>query len=460
MDQAGRDIAASFRRHLPVARQAALLVGGGNNGGDALTAGAILARGGMPVAVYLGTSQRSALVEARLQALLALPGTRLAPWHERPGPDCGLIDGLLGTGLSAPLRSDMRAYLEQAAVWQLPTIACDLPSGLDADSGVALGRLPKATATVALGAVKPGLLLADGPGLAGAVELCDLGMTPEELGVHRWWLTVDEVPAPAFGEREHKGQRGRVLVLAGSPGMAGAGALATLGALRAAAGLVRLAVDQALEPRYTAICPEATTLALAPDLAAATGALGQAVSEGFGVVAAGPGLGRGERAKELLSALFSSPWQKLVLDADALWHLAHGLSWPTRPKSVVLTPHQGEFEALFPDLSDTPVVAAETASRRAGATILLKGPTTIVSDGSHTTLLTGASDVLAQGGSGDVLSGLLAAILARTEDPRQAAVQAAAIHGRASRLLLAERGHGAGARALAELIPQAMARPA
>ncbi len=456
MDQAAVAIADAFGRHLGQCSEVAVLVGGGNNGADAVSAGILLARAGRRVRVYTATSRRTPLTEARLATLLQMPGVRACTWGDPPDPQAGLIDGLLGTGLSGRPRSDMVAYLDQAAAWELPAVACDLVSGLDPDSGQVLCRGPRATVTVALGALKPGLLLGDGPNVCGVLELADLGMTAEDLGSRRQWLTVDQLPGAEFRTTDHKGDRGRVLILAGSPGLAGAAALTTLGALRAAAGLVRLAIDEDLEPRFTAICPEATTLALHPDDQVAAFALLAAVRDGFDLVAAGPGLGRSPRAGYLLAALFSAPWHKMVLDADALWHLANGLGWPKETACLVITPHRGEFAALFPDLAGPLLLQVEEASRRTGATVLLKGPTTIVAGGGETTLISGGHDLLAQGGSGDVLAGLVAACLGRQATPHRAAAEAVAIHGRASQRLFEVSGRGAGARALAEQIPAAM----
>lgn len=459
MDKAAQAIADAFSHHLGQCQEVAVLIGGGNNGGDAASAGILLAQAGHPVRVYTATSRRTALTAARLATLLQMPGVRACSWGEPPDSRAGMIDGLLGTGLFGPLRSDMMAYLDQAAAWGLPTVACDLPSGLDPDSGELLCRVPKATVTVALGALKPGVLLGEGPACSGVVELADLGMNRADLGSRRQWLSVDQVPPAQFRPADHKGDRGRVLILAGSPGLAGAAALATLGALRGAAGLVRLAIDQALEPRFTEICPEATTLALAPDDQVAASALTAAIQGGFRLVAAGPGLGRQPRPGHLLAALFQAPWQKMVLDADALWHLAHGVAWPENRAALVITPHQGEFDALFADLDGTLLAQVEEASRRTNATVLLKGPTTILASASETSLISGAHDLLAQGGSGDVLTGLIAACLGRHDSVHRAAVEAVSIHGRASQRLFELSGRGAGARALTEQIPFAMKGP-
>ncbi len=459
MDRAAAAIADAFTRHLGRCSEAAVLVGGGNNGGDAAGAGILLAKSGLRVRVYTAGSRQTAQTTERLARLLQMPGVRAASWGEPPDPKAGMIDGLLGTGVSKPLRSDMVAYLDQASAWGLPTVACDLPSGLDPDSGEMLCRGPKATVTVALGALKPGLLLADGPACSGVLELADLGIEPAELGSRRQWLSVDQVASPVFLSTDHKGDRGRVLVLAGSPGLAGAAALTTLAALRAGAGLVRLATDQSLEPRFTAICPEATTLALLPDAEDAASALSAAVAEGFRFIAAGPGIGRTKRSAALLAAVCAAPWQKMVLDADALWHLAHGVLWPENRAALVITPHAGEFATLFPDLEGSPLSQVEQASRRTGATVLLKGATTIVASRDETSLISGAHDLLAQGGSGDVLTGLIAVCLARHDSVHAAVVEAVSIHGRASQLLFEQRGRGAGARALCEQIPAAMKAP-
>lgn len=430
-------------------RRVVVVAGKGNNGADGKVAGELLRRRGARVTV-VG------------------PGD--------PLPPCDLvIDAALGTGLRGPY--DAPEVPRGAKV-----LAIDIPSGVHGDTGEAPGTPMRATRTVTFGALKPGLLQGDGPRFAGAIEVADIGLG----ALHpRISLVVDGDVAchvPTRPAESHKWATA-LAVVAGSPGMEGAAVLATEGAMRAGAGMVRLGVPGVTSTSSSSGAPavrwpvEAVRFALGRSTgdAGGTGDAGDTGDAGEGsdsgdaeagagagtddrpgwaddvlavlprcrALVVGPGLGRHERTQSQIRRLVSRSTVPVVVDADGLYALgeaeqARGIVAGDRP--VVLTPHDGEYERI---LGDAPgpdrVAAARRLSSALGVTALVKGSLTAVSSRDGEVLLSDAGGPrLATAGTGDVLSGVIGAFLARGMTPLCAAAIGAHVHGRAAALGPAE----------------------
>jgi len=403
MDRAGTRIAHAVRR-LAGANAILILCGPGNNGGDGYVAARVLAEQGATVRV-------AALSEPRTDAAKAAragwggPVETLA--DARPAPV--LVDALFGTGLTRPLdaaAAQLRAVADAAAL----SIAIDLPSGLATDTGTALSTPPVFDLTLALGAVKPAHLLQPAARYCGTIRRLDIGVPVTSQAAV---LAPPVLAAP--GPDSHKYTRGMVAVVSG--GMPGAAELAAHAAMRAGAGYVTLLGDTAGAPHALVRAP-LTDAALANDR--------------IGAVVIGPGLGRDDRARARLDAALAAG-HPLVIDGDALRLLdperIAALGLP-----VILTPHAGEFDALFGGSDADKITRARDAAVRADAVVVFKGADTVVAapDG-RVRIAHGASDWLSTAGTGDVLAGAIGAMMAARLDPFAAACAGVWLHGDAAR---------------------------
>ena len=391
-------------------RRVVVVAGKGNNGADGKVAAERLRRRG-----------------ARVTVLDAAD----APARLGPAGEVHLvIDAAYGTGF----RGEYRAPAVPAGV---PVLAVDIPSGVDGDTGVACGEPLRADVTVTFAALKPGLLQGDGAVLGGRVEVADIGL--DTSGARMALVEDADVAAllPRRARDAHKWQTA-LAVVAGSPGMTGAAALCARAAYRAGAGMVRVGVPGA-EPAELPVS-EAVGTAL-PDRGWAGAALTMAERCRAGVI--GPGLGRRPDTGAEVRAFLSQAPVPVVVDADGLFALGRGEEVPaalggaqTSGPPRVLTPHDGEFARLAGSAPGADRVAAATAlAARCGAVVLLKGSTTVVAGPGDRVLVAAAgSSRLATAGTGDVLSGVIGAFLARGVAPVEAAALAAHVHGRAAAL--------------------------
>jgi NAD(P)H-hydrate epimerase len=438
MECAGRACAALLAARLPEAARAGVLVaaGPGHNGGDGWVAARALHRAGVPVWVASSPGEPAELAR-HVAALARGDGVREVA-ADGPWPRVGLVvDALLGTGASGPPRPAMAALLERALDLAVPVVAVDGPTGVDLLTGVVHGA-PHADLTITFGGLRRGHLLARDevgdvvavdighPTLAGAVP-----MLVEDADAAGWL-------AP-FAAAAHKGTRGRVVALGGAPGMAGAIRMAARAAFAAGAGLVHAAAPAETVAVLVAAEPDVQTLAQsfdAPPCAALLELVGRA-----GALVVGPGLGRAPDRRRLVAETVEAS-ARAVLDADALVAFADAPEDLVRlaaRRPIVLTPHRGEFRALFPDLASgaelDPWRAAEAAAERVPATVLLKGvPTVIARAGRRTLTVAAGNPGLATGGSGDVLAGLVATALAQGHEAEIAAALGAQALGRAADL--------------------------
>jgi hydroxyethylthiazole kinase-like uncharacterized protein yjeF len=430
MERAGLGVAlAAVRMGARYGTRVLVLAGPGNNGGDAYVAARYLRRRGVGVeARALGSPKGESSLARRAAAAAAAAGVPVRPLGA-PEPCDLLIDGLFGAGFRGELGEPAAAWTAPSA----PVLAVDLPSGLDGSDGSAAGAVFTARRTVTFHALKVGHLFGEGPDRCGVVEVVDIGLVGGEAEL-RLCEEVD-APAPARARTAHKWSAGAVLVVGGSAGIAGAAALAGRAAVNFGAGYVRLACPGALQPVLAAVDPSLTTVGIGSgkSFTAASAEAVLAAGERFDVMALGPGLGPG---REAFVARLLAGWDRpLVLDAEAIAAAGEeGLAARRHP--TVITPHAGEFRRLTGEEAGRGPAAA--LAERTGAVVLLKGNPTVVA-GRERWVVTSGGPELATLGTGDVLTGMLAALIARGLDPETAGRSAAFRHGRAAAHLAATR---------------------
>jgi hydroxyethylthiazole kinase-like uncharacterized protein yjeF len=448
------DVAAALVPDGPVL----VVAGPGNNGGDGFVAARRLAAAGRAVTVALYGDP------ARLRSDGAIARER---WSGPTLPAAGplpeaalVIDALFGAGLDRDVTGSA-AGLVAAMNAGPPVLAVDLPTGLDADTGRPLGVAVRAAATVSFFRKKPGHLLYPGRGLCGPLTLAQIGIPEAVLdaigpaafeNTPALWGALWRPPSP----EDHKYRRGHALVVSGPLARTGAARLAAGAALRAGAGLVTLASPGAALA-VNAAHLTAVMLTRVDDAAGLAAALAE---PRLTAVALGPGLGTGPREQALVAAALAAP-PAALLDADALtvWQddpPALFAAIAARAAAVVLTPHDGEFARLFPDLADLAKPArTRAAAARSGAIVLLKGAdTTIAAPDGRLAINANAPPWLATAGSGDVLAGLAAGLLAQGLPAFEAACAAAWLHGAAG----AEAGPGLTAEDLAPALRPVLRR--
>lgn len=447
MERAGTAATEVVLRRHPGADRVSVWCGGGNNGGD-----------GLVVARQLVAAGRT--VEVRLLAdpdrLRGDPATNLerarergVPFVDAPGPADLVVDALFGTGFTGVPRKDAEEAIETINASGSPVVSVDVPSGVDASTGEVGGAAVRAEATVTFHARKVGLAVAPGRFLAGDVEVADIGIDEVETA-NRRVLAEALGLVPPRGPRDNKFSAGTVLVVGGSTGLTGAPCLAVEAAMRAGAGYVFVAFPASIGPVVELRLLEAVKCALDDD---GTGhfdpAAADAIVELAGrarAVALGPGLGRTEGTRELVRILLERIERPLVLDADGLWALTGHLDWVfARQSLTVLTPHSGELGRLLGKESSRidarRLDAAKAGAAETGAVVLLKGADTIVAAPGRGVLVSDLGNSgLATAGSGDVLTGVVAAFLAKGLEPQLAAAAAAAAQGVASGLAAGEVG--------------------
>ncbi len=458
-----------------LANGVALFAGGGNNGGDAWIIAAQLARAGVVVRVY--SAYPPGTEDSRQAAALALPYLVYGAPH---GAEGIVVDGLLGTGFKGSIRNGVAkacGLLSQAKKSGALVVALDVPSGLDATNGAIAAQSVAADVTLCFGSVKRGVLIQRGH--AGRIFTLEIGLDEAPHSDDNAWILADQKllvrKMPHIAWDAHKGTRGKLAIVGGSEGMAGAVVLAGRSALGSGVGLAELHVE-------------------GDSLKVVQQAVPQAIARRWSdsdwntpvdALAIGPGLGRGATSRAIItSALASNSGAPLVLDADALTLAAveantgqassnGGLSaarvirqWVQGRENVVCTPHPGEFARMLG--RDVPGDWEEKSDKlskfatEAGVTVLLKGtPTLIASPDSQPPLvLAFGTALLATGGSGDLLTGIIGALLASGICAKDAAMLGAAAHGTAAEIATADADaiRGLSLEAILAALPRAWKR--
>ena len=467
MERAGRGVVRALLARIPKlwARRIVIVCGKGNNGGDGLVVARLLRERGLWPRVIL-TADRSELspdaeanAAAAARASLVLESGDPASSLSRLSSEDLVLDALLGTGLEGPARGVAAEWIEAINRSAARTIAIDIPSGLASDHGRLLGAAVEAELTISMSAPKLGCLFPPARRHWGECIVVDIGIpsgVEDAVGPAGRFVGPEEMRAllPHPGQSSHKGDWGKVVLVGGSPGMTGAPVLAAKAALRTGAGLVRVAVPRSLATVFATRLEEAMTIPL-PE-----GEDGQPLSQGadrilsgFGdwdALVVGPGLGRTPEAERLVLKLLGKWRGPMLLDADALNALAAwgADSWVPRareiraggmPGGLVLTPHLGEMHRLsgvkLEELQADPVAAARAWSARWGVTLVLKGaPTVIAGPGGDLWVNPTGNSGLATGGSGDVLSGVIGALLGQGLTGTSAALLGCYLHGLAADL--------------------------
>jgi NAD(P)H-hydrate epimerase len=467
MESAGRAVVEAVLALRP--REVLVVCGGGQNGGDGLVAARHLRALGVRVRAALVAEPRgdAAAQLARARAFgVPLEGGDFAP----PAEGGAIVDAIFGTGLARPVDGAAADAIRRIGAADVPVVAVDLPSGIDADTGQVLGAAVRATVTVTFGQPKPGIALEPGRSLAGRVRVARIGIAGAapnaEPAAELWTSAAAAARLPPRPRDGHKGTFGHVLVVAGSEGKTGAAALAARGATRGGAGLVTVACPAGLNDILEVKCTEAMT-APVPDTAGralagtAEDAL-LALAAERDVVALGPGIGRAAETAALVRAFCKRLERPLVLDADGLNAFAGDAeALRARPAPTVLTPHPGEAARVLGStaaaVAGDRLGAARRLAAATGCVVLLKGaPSVIARPGEPPLVNPTGGPALASGGTGDVLTGLVAALLAQGLAPADAAGLGAWLHGLAGDRIAAERGpSGLVAEELADALPEA-----
>jgi len=436
MERAAGYVCEAAEDFLVGRRTAAVFCGPGNNGGDGVAAARLLRGIGVDVRVWLvgDRSKMTADTRAMERRLIEAGGVledfspgnaEIAAWTARAGV---IVDALFGVGLSRPLTGDALAAVRLINAANTPVVAADIASGVSADTGLILGEAVKADCTVTFSKGKPGHFVEPGCVYCGELRFVDIGI-PQDLvkdsGCGIYAVRGDDLRLPARPRLSHKGDYGKLLILGGSVGYTGAPSLCAHAAVRSGAGLVYLGVPAEIY--------EIT--AVKNDEAMPFPRTAESVAERLGqcdVCVVGPGMGRSEDTRSLVRGVLTAFHEPVVADADALWAITEEPELlASAEASVVLTPHEGEFARLLGRPVGDRLNDALAFSVQRGCVVVLKGHRTICAfpDGKAYVIDAG-NPGMAKGGSGDVLAGVIGAMLGQLP-LRRAVVTACWLHARA-----------------------------
>lgn len=460
MRRAGMAVAKALMARWPAGgdHRVHVLCGPGNNGGDGFIAAEMLRSAGYHVSLHALRPKSdyrgdAGLAAAAWQGDISTPDPAALAALDRGAI---VIDALFGIGLDRPLGSDAVALIDAVNASRATTVAVDIASGIHADDGRIMGAAIDADLTVTFGWRKRGHLLQPGASHAGEIVVADVGFGMADLGNAdpACWLNAPELWTSAYPlpkATDHKYRRGHAIIVGGGI-MTGAARLAARAARRIGVGLLTLAVPPAAWPIYAADLPGAIVRPVA-DLAAFTALAGD---ERVSALLVGSGLEPDEETQELVRTAVALG-RPLVIDGGGLTALAGTMALAGGRPDIVLTPHEGEFGRLFPDLvaRSSKVERAMEGARRTGCTVVLKGSDTVAAapDG-RSVVADRAPATLATGGSGDVLAGVITGLLGLGVPPLSAAALGSWVHGRAA------EGFGPGliAEDLPERLPSALAK--
>ena len=466
MENAGRQAVAAMEAMYGdlLERQVAVLCGRGNNGGDGFVVARTLAQRGVDVSVFLigrvPEVRGDARINLEILGRLGLTVVEIADsqaWelHFSEVSDCTLIvDAIFGTGLNAPISGFIESVVTDVNASGIPVVAIDLPSGLSADSPDPIGPSIEAELTVTLAAPKIPLVLPPAETHAGDIVIADTGIPGEVLeGLDPPYLdlltraSMRELITPRTPD-SHKGDYGRVLIVAGSLGKTGAAHLAAIGALRSGAGLVTIATPAGCQPILSAMGPEYMTEALHetaeglhPD------GVDHVIEMARDVLAIGPGLGRAAGTRAFVRLLVDRATMPLVIDADGLNAFADDPDHLNgrEGRDVIITPHPGEMARLIGMTTDEVQASRLEIARNFAIThhvfVVLKGHRTLIATPDDKIFINPTGNPgMATGGTGDILTGMIAAWLAQLLDAEAACRLAVYLHGLAGDLAEADEG--------------------
>ena len=430
MNAAGKKIAQEIERfiqkqHLP--KHISLVVGKGNNGGDAYTAGSLLLLKGFSVRALtpFSLNESSSLCREKAKHFMESGGTITALGEAQPQGEALLVDGLVGTGF----QGKAEGALAEGIVWcnrsSLPIFSIDIPSGVDGTTGEVRSVAIHASHTLYLGLPKMGFFLQQGWDHVGQLVRIDLGLTEELMKEARGIaLLVDPVflTLPLMQRSRHKYQAGYVLGIGGSLSMPGAGELSAKAALCSGAGIIRL-YGEASKLTPEIIYDKRILMSIQQEMKRGSSCF------------VGPGLGRDRETESFLEKFFPSLSLPSVIDADALYWFSKNRSW-VFPQRAIVTPHRGEMQRLMKE--EFSLQACQEYAQHHGIVLVVKGaPTMIFSSGLLPLIVAQGDPGMATAGSGDLLTGILAGLLAQQLAPYEAAVLGVYLHSRAGELAAA-----------------------
>ena len=456
METAATAVAREAARLAGKRRSAVVFAGPGNNGGDGVAAARLLMDQGFDLRAFL-VGRRDKMTEdtAAMERLFCQAGGVLEDFspgnEELPGllKDAGVIvDALFGVGLSRELSGEPLEAVRLMNASGRPVVAADIPSGVSADTGAILGDAVRAACTVTFSMAKPGHYIEPGCTCRGRLVIEDIGI-PEDIlenaGCGIYAIHGEDMALRRRKPLTHKGDYGKLLILAGSVGYTGAASLCTRAAVRAGAGLVYLGVPADIYEIAALKCDEAMPFPLPGNDAGQLSYIAmEPIGERLGtcdVCVIGPGLGRSDDTAAVVAGVLRSATVPVVADADALWAIAEDLSLLEKTSApIVLTPHEGEFARLLGRPVQDRLTDALTFARDHHCAVVLKGHRTICAfpDGKGYVIDAGGPG-MAKGGSGDVLAGVIGALLGQMPS-RRAVVTACWLHARAGDLATEQFG--------------------
>lgn len=442
---------------IPQGGSALVLCGSGNNGGDGIAVAKFLLEWGKPaVCIMAGNREKMTEDSRKMETLLNEQGASLRDYVPEELPalisECGLIvDALFGTGLSREIAGKYADIIRLINESGKPVLACDIPSGISADTGKVLGCAVKADVTVTFNLPKTGQLLPPGTEYTGRLVVHDIGIpqeAKEQVTFDGTYVTGDMVREwlPKYTLESHKGTYGKLLMLCGSTGFTGAAALAAKAALRTGAGLVYLGVPDSVYPILASKLDEPVVFPLPANGNGRFGraALGEVTERLRDKTAClvGPGIGKCFDTEEIVFAVLEEAKCPVLLDADGINVLSGHINRLDRVSvPLVLTPHEGEFLRLGGDLSRGRIAGAKALAETTGAVVVLKGYRTVIASPSGEIYINSTGNPgMATGGSGDVLSGIITCLLGQGMDPVKAAAAGVYIHGAAGDLVAEKLG--------------------
>ena len=479
MTNAAKGLADFAVSHVPPGVSTTVFCGTGNNGGDGVAAATRLIRLGFPTRVFLvGNPAKMSHDTAEMVRRLNETGYDIEPLSaENPDSgiekyinNCGLIiDAVFGIGLNTEVRGDALYAINLMNRSPAFTISADIPSGVEADTGRILGGAVRADATVTFSLAKPGHFIEPGGTCIGELEICKIGVPEDLVYAARseiFAVTEKNISLPPRRKDAHKGDHGRNLIIAGSPGYTGAPALSARAASKSGAGLVHLGVPAAIYEILAIKCDEEMPFPLPCD---ASGILTRSAFEEIekrfercNVCLIGPGMGQSDEATLLLSDILSHSKNPVVIDADGINLLSRNIDILDKASCpVILTPHAGEFERLGGDLSSGDrLTAARDFAENHGCVLVLKGHRTITAFPNGVAYInTSGGPALAKAGSGDVLAGIITSLIGQRFDIKDAVLAAVFLHGLAGDMCCEALGeYSVTAGDLIQMIPKAMMR--
>jgi ADP-dependent NAD(P)H-hydrate dehydratase / NAD(P)H-hydrate epimerase len=466
MENAGRQVVAAMESVYADLgeRKVAVLCGRGNNGGDGFVVARTMVQRGVDVSVFLLGSVADVRGDARINleilgrlgvTVVEIADSQAWELHFTEVSDCTLIvDAIFGTGLNAPVSGLIESVIADVNASTIPVVAIDLPSGLSADSADTIGESIEAGLTVTLAAPKLPLVLPPAETRCGDIVIADIGIPMEILesvdGARVDLLTrgsMREAITPRTPD-SHKGDYGRVLIVAGSRGKTGAAHLAAVGALRSGAGLVTVATPAGCQGVVASMGPEYMTEGIEEAAhGVSPGAVDRILEMARDVVALGPGLGQGSDTKAFIKALVDRATMPLVIDADGLNAFGDDADRLAgrEGRDIIITPHPGEMARLV-GMSTDEVQASRLEIARNFAVghhvyVVLKGHRTLIATPDKKVFINPTGNPgMATGGTGDVLTGMIAAWLAQLLDAEAACKLAVYLHGMAGDLAEADEG--------------------